>query len=83
MVDSEKDLETYILKALASIQKMGKPLGNILIETSPQNISLIIRSEKQPIHFGDWTAITIPHRDFLIMGQMIESIVKNKGRKLK
>jgi hypothetical protein len=31
MVDSEKDLETYILKALASMQKIGKPPGNILI----------------------------------------------------
>lgn len=83
MVDSEKDLETYVLKALASMQKIGKPPGNILIETSSHNISLIIRSNSEPIHFGDWTAITISHKDFLLLGGMIESIIKNQGRELK
>lgn len=83
MVENEKDLEAYILKALGSLQKIGKTPGNILIETSPQNVSLIIQSKSEPIHFGDWTAITITHRDFQILANMCGAIVKGKGKELK
>ncbi len=34
MVKNERDLESYVLKALGSMQKIEKTPGNILIETS-------------------------------------------------
>lgn len=83
MTDTQKDLESYVLTALASMQKMGKQPGNIFIKTSPENISLIIRSSHEPIRFGDFTAITISHKDFISLGSMIAGIVKDQSSRLK
>ena len=82
MVENQKDLETYVLKALASFQKMGKSPGNVLIKTSPQNISVILRSSDEPVRFGDWTAINITHRDFQLLANMCEAILKDKGKQI-
>lgn len=78
MVENEKDLESYILKALGSMQKMGKTPGNILVETSPQKVTLIIRSDQEPINFGPWTAVTMTHRDFQILTNMCNAILRGK-----
>ena len=78
MVKNEKDLESYVLKALGSMQKLGKTPGNILVETSPQNVALIIRSDEEPIRFGDWTAVTLTHKDFQILTNMCVAIMQGK-----
>jgi PhoPQ-activated pathogenicity-related protein len=80
MVENQKDLETYVLKALASFQKMGKSPANVLIKTSPQNISIILRSREEPVRFGDWTAINITHRDFQLLTNMCKTILKDRGK---
>ena len=78
MVRNEKDLESYVLKALGSMQKIGKNPGNILVKTAPQDVKLIIRSFKEPIRFGDWTAVTLTRKDFQLLTNMCNTILKGK-----
>jgi len=82
MVDSKKDLETYVLKALGSMQKQGLPLASVLVKTSPQGVTLIVQCIDEPIRFGNWTAINISHTDFLSIAKICEGIAKGKGIKL-
>jgi hypothetical protein len=82
MVDSKKDLEGYVLKALGSMQKQGLPVANVLVKTSPQDVTLIIRSNSEPVRFGNWTAISISHKDFQSIAKIYEGIIKGKGTQL-
>ena len=60
------------------MQKIGKTPGNILVKTSPQDVTLIIRSFKETIRFGDWTAVTLTHKGFQLLTNMCDNILKGK-----
>ncbi|MDD4859866.1 MAG: hypothetical protein PHR56_06650 [Dehalococcoidales bacterium] len=79
IADNKKDLESYIIKALGSMQQQGLPPANLLIKTTPENVTLIVRSNDEPVRFGNWTAINISHKDFQSIAQIYEGIVKGRG----
>ena len=85
MADTKEDLEAHIFRAIGSLQKKGHKPPNILIETSPQNVRLIIKSNIKPVIqlSGDWSAITISHDDLHMLTNLCMGIAKGKGIELK